>query len=72
MSNKPVQKRKAAVRLVSKAANMILFNATEEAAAEFESFGEMELVRNVSGYYSLFVDARYDFDEVLAFIEAYG
>lgn len=68
--NKPTPKKEVGVLFASKAARHIRFNSTEDAVTEFLSFGKLTIDGRES--YSLFVDSRYDFDEVLAYIQNYG
>ena len=69
---KPTLKREVAVSLVLRSINAIGFHATDDAVTEFEQFGVLTEALAISGGYRLYVDSRYDFDEVLAFIENYG
>ncbi len=50
----------------------IYFYSTADAVSEFESFGLLEKWADKTDYYQLEVDARFDFDEVVRFMNAYG
>lgn len=66
---KPQPKQEVAIRVTEKQGRLISMCASQDAIEEFKSFGE---VIYQSGVHYLFVDARYDFDEVLAYIQSYG
>jgi len=70
--NKPTKKREVAVRNVWETEKIILFDATPEASNHFREFGGMYRIVSGGDGYSLLVDARYDFDEVVRYIESYG
>jgi hypothetical protein len=72
MMDKPIPKREVAVYTVIQAVRQINFHATNDAVTEFDEFGTRVDAGGILGGYSLYVDSRYDFDEVLAFIEGYG
>ncbi len=52
--------------------HVIYLYASPDAAADFGRFGLIERWTAKPDYYQLDVDARYDFAEVVAYIEAYG
>jgi hypothetical protein len=70
--NKPQIKREVQITTVIKSVRHIIFYASTDAVAEFEEFGEVLPSTNTRELYNLFVDARYDFGEVVAYIEGYG
>ena len=72
MMDKPTLKREVAVKYVLRSVNEIGFHATDDAVTEFMKLGKLYEAVGASGGYQLYVDSRYDFDEVLAFIENYG
>jgi hypothetical protein len=68
---KPTPKREVAVSLVIPILRNIYFYATNDALADFKSFGNIEdgVERDE---YQVTVDVRYDFQEVLDYISNYG
>jgi 3'-phosphoadenosine 5'-phosphosulfate sulfotransferase (PAPS reductase)/FAD synthetase len=66
---KPTPKTEAAVKLVIPESRHIIMDASPDAAEDFRVFGN---INRVGTTYWLFVDTRYSFDEVLAYIEQYG
>ena len=69
---KPTMKREVAIQSVFNSQGLqpsIVFYASPDAVYEFQVFGE--IMPWGSGY-KLFVDPRYDFDEVVKYIENYG
>ena len=66
---KPRPEREVAIRATNKEVYFITFNASPDAITELAEFGR---IYPVEGYYELYVDRRYDFDEVVAYIENYG
>ena len=70
--NKPLPKREVAVHYFDKKGFIIDFYATKDAVDEFKEFGFVQEMPDRKNGFSLFVDKRYDFDEVLAYIENYG
>lgn len=68
--NKPVMKRNIAVTKFDPSIQFIEFYSDVSDAHGFREFGEL-LVYG-SGRYGLRVDARYDFDEVVKYIQEYG
>lgn len=71
MSKKPQPKREMAIRWANKGMRYISVNASSDAAAELTEYGLLVSGQRKSCYI-LYVDARYDFDEVVAYIESYG
>jgi len=73
MNTVPQMKQEAAVRKYNHEWHWIDFNATADAAAEFEKFGYyMPNITKRPGNYWLMVDSRYDLMEVVAYINTYG
>lgn len=70
--NKPVMKQEVKVFVAITVARMIVFYATDDAVTEFDSFGMIRKYDNERNKYSLYVDYRYEFSEVLAYIQNYG
>jgi hypothetical protein len=72
---KPTPKREVAISHHTKMYGTISFYSSSDAVTEFETFGSIYRAipdsQNVN-LYRLFVDSRFDFDEVLAYIENYG
>lgn len=67
---KPKIKKEVAVSWVYKPVGIIYLYATNDAANELSEFGD--LFQRDSGEWRMIVDPRFDFDEVLAYIERYG
>ena len=67
---KPIPKTEVKIDWASRSLYMIRFFASNDAAVEFAEFGSLSL--GFAGGFTLFVDARYNFDEVVAYIEGYG
>lgn len=68
--SKPTLKAEVAIDMIFPAARLIVFYSTPDAASEFEEFGKM-FAESPSRFH-LFVDARYDFDEVVMYIKNYA
>ena len=68
---RPTIKREVATTFQDKNTRIIWFYATQDAVTEFNRYG---LIRDTNrpDYYYIAVDARFDFDEVLAYIQNYG
>lgn len=69
--DKPTPKKEVVVFYHSEISKMIVIYSTADAITEFAEFGHIATFPN-SSQYTLFVDARYDFLEVLSYIENYG
>jgi hypothetical protein len=65
---KPRIKREVGIGTILHGA-FIEFYASRDAATEFSEFGEV--VRYGGEQYTLFVDPRFDFDEVLEYLKSY-
>ena len=72
MSNKPTMKSEVAIDFSSPMSRIIYFYSTEDAVTDFYTFGLVEPHGNHQDYYRITVDARYDFGEVVAYLERYG
>ena len=64
--NKPKIKRRVGLRTPSFQKAAIVFNADEDAAEKLAEFGHVS--KNSTGSYELQVDARFDYEDVLMFI----
>lgn len=69
---KPVMKQDVAVLTSVENSKMIVFYATNDAVTEFVDFGEVIKRPDGKNKYNLYVDPRFDFAEVLAYIQNYG
>lgn len=73
MNTKPVPKKEVCVQYADKSLRWITFYSTPDALTEFATFGRLLPAATLHpDAHRLSVDPRYDFDEVLAYIEAYG
>ena len=70
MMSKPVMKTDIAIDWAGKTTRIMYIYATAEALADIARFGDVE--EAPYGQHLLRVDARYDFDDVVAYIENYG
>ena len=68
--DRPRMKCEMAIGYSIKEQRFISVHATRDAAAQLEGFGT--IYNDGNGKYSLTVDPRYDFDEVMAWISSYG
>lgn len=71
LMKKPTLQREVGIVRIFNRARVITFNATQDSSTEFEGFGNLSYSVSMK-YYTLTVDARYDFDEVVKYIEEYG
>jgi len=69
--NKPTMKREVAISVTEHTGRTVFLYATPDAAEVFSGLGHIWELSSPN-YYHLTVDARYDFDEVVRFIEGYG
>ena len=67
---KPKIKQEVAITTIHPSHRVIYFYASRDAANEFAEFGTVGQGGAVN-LYCLIVDARFDFDEVLAYIKGY-
>ena len=70
--NKPEPKREAAVDRYHETAGSIDFYASPDALEDIKEFGYVLPDPIIPNRYILYVDKRYNFQEVLAYIEKYG
>jgi len=71
MTNAKVPRRKREVAIKSVCPDLLIeFYASEEAVLEFSEFGRIYAIGKEK--FKLFVDKRFDFDEVLDHIRNYG
>jgi len=68
---KPIIKREIAISRKLYNAKTIILSATKDAAEEIREFGDLAFYEK-EGAYWLKVDPRFDFDEVVKYIEEYG
>ena len=71
MKGLPMLKKEVAIDVLLPESRCIYFFASTDAAEEFRSFGRLRPDVGARQYYCLWVDARYNFDEVLAYIQNY-
>lgn len=69
---KPRMKREVAIVFHYEPVRHITFYATTDAVTEFEPYGDIVPDPARSECYTLHVDSRYEFAEVLAYIQNYG
>lgn len=70
MNEKPVMKSKTAVVFKNSSDGVIRFYADPEAIKDFSEFGS--ILDGFNGAHFLYVNGRYDFDEVVNYIENWG
>ena len=72
--SEPRMKREVAVSSYNKSFSVIYLYATPDAVDQLGKFGAIQKWDSYLGsdHYRLDIDARYDFDEVLAYIQNYG
>lgn len=70
MAIKPKPKREVSITTIAPTFRSIYFYASEDAVNDFRSFGSVTSMGKES--YRLEVDARYDFQEVVEYIQNYG
>ncbi len=68
--NMPEMKRKVAITNVLTSSNTISFSADCDLAEHLGRFGKVNPVNDFANNYWICVDARYDLDEVVAYIES--
>ena len=69
---KPTIKHEVAVKDVLPGLKIIYFYATNDAVTEFMEYGLVEPTNTHHDLYRIDVDSRFDFDEVLEYIQNYG
>lgn len=67
--NKPKPKKEVAIKWTK--SKLIVFTATQDAANDLKEFGKLQYFEDSQDYW-LAVDPRFDFDEVIQYIEEYG
>lgn len=71
--SKPTPKREVSVESYVKEYGWIRFYSSQDTVTEFMTFGKIHDESFLKpNFYWLVVDTRYDFDEVLEYIERYG
>ena len=70
--NKPAPKQEVAILHTINTMKQVVFYATHDAVTEFADFGRIDTYEGSKNKYALTVDARYDFEEVVAYIKGYG
>ena len=65
----PIMKRSAKIDVSIEKTGYISFWADADIANEFAQFGKMEQFTSTPNKHFLYVDGRFDFDEVAAYIE---
>ena len=68
MNEKPIMNCKVAISVAIEQTRYITFWTDANIADKFEQFGNVEQCENETTKYSLSVDGRFDFDEVVAYI----
>lgn len=70
MMEKPVMKKKVGVSGFYPERGVISFYADKSMLPLVEGFGSVSAMEGFPHWYAFFVDARFDFSEVLAYIES--
>lgn len=70
MITKPVMKKEIGIFVAVKSVRFISGSGTNDALSELGEFGVVSTFEK--DRFSILVDPRFDFDEVVAFIENYG
>ena len=65
-------KREVAVEVALESVCQIIFYCTDDAISEFSQYGDLSKYFDTPQKYTLHVDARFDFEEVVKYIEGYG
>ena len=71
MIKRPVPQKEVAISFILESYRLILFYASLDAASDMQEFGDVR-PGNRKSFYQLVVDARYEFSDVVAYIENYG
>jgi hypothetical protein len=70
---KPQMRTETGITLIMPDTRHIGFDATPDAASEFSEFGQLEKIDWMGeNHYHLYVDARFNFEEVVTYIQNYG
>ncbi len=72
MTTTPVMQHEVAVDEVIQLQNYVTFWATPDAAQEFTQFGTVCPWKDIANKYHICIDKRYDFDEVVDYLQNYG
>lgn len=74
MSNKPQPKKEMSLDCAMQTSVdwSIYFYASEDAAADVSSFGNLKKLQSKQNWYLLEVNKRFDFQEVVDYIQNYG
>lgn len=67
---KPTMQREVAIYQIFPNGNGCSFYSTQDAVTEFQQFGRVRHIRD--DLYAIDIDARFNVEEVLAFIRNYG
>lgn len=70
--NKPIPKKEVAVEWYDEKLRVIYFWTTDDALTEFVEYGNVAKTNEGRNKYFIHVDPRYDFGEVLRYIQNYG
>lgn len=71
MTIKPVMQREVAIDTIIQATGYVSLWATPDAAQELAQYGEIYQWEEVANKYTLYVDGRFDFGEVVAYIKSF-
>ena len=71
MTTKPVMQKLITIGVAKKEYNYVSFWAPADVVKEFEQFGKLTNWPSQPERYRLSVDGRFDFDEIVAYIENY-
>lgn len=69
---KPKPKTELALVTTIPGLRYVTFYATRDAAEVVAEFGDVQPYDEVKDKYTATIDARYDFDEVVAYLQEYG
>lgn len=70
--DKPKMKREVVIRDILPISKALYLFASKDALQDFEEFGTIQPLLSLGdNCYMLTIDPRFDFDEVIAYIEAY-
>ena len=72
MTTKPVMQSPTAIDVAVKENGYVSFWAAPDAAKEFEQFGKLSKWEGDTEKYTLYVDGRFNFNAVVAYIKNYG
>ncbi len=72
MTDELEMKRKVAIKAMFKKRGYISFWTTPNIATEFAQYGDLHRWEKESNTYTLYVDGRFDFGEVVELLRNYG